>query len=97
MITLHKTEIAHQNKTLSIFVETPQNFMNHFFRGAHVLLSAAQARPTPPVVRTMTIGNKCWCNSAFVLRKQIITQIIRLVNSIATATHEKPLRAPATP
>ncbi len=38
MITLHKTEIAHQNNTLSVFFETPQNFTNHIFRGAHVLL-----------------------------------------------------------
>ncbi len=42
MITLHKTEIARQNNTLSIFFETPQNFTNHVFRGAHVLLRGAK-------------------------------------------------------
>ncbi len=42
MITLHKTEIARQNNTLSIFFETPQNFTNHVFRGAHVLLRGAE-------------------------------------------------------
>ncbi len=42
MITLHKTEIARQNNILSIFFETPQNFANHVFRGAHVLLMGAE-------------------------------------------------------
>ncbi len=42
MITLHKTEIARQNNTLTIFFETPQNFTNHVFRGAHVLLRGAE-------------------------------------------------------
>ncbi len=42
MITLHKAETARQNNTLSIFFETPQNFTNHFFRGAHVLLRGAE-------------------------------------------------------
>ncbi len=42
MITLHKTEIARQNNLLSIFFETPQNFANHVFRGAHVLLMGAE-------------------------------------------------------
>jgi len=42
MITLHKTEIARQNKTLSIFFVTPQNFRNHFFRGAHAILRGAE-------------------------------------------------------
>jgi len=31
MIRLHKTEIARQNKTLSIFFEFSQNFTNHVF------------------------------------------------------------------
>ncbi len=48
MITLHKTEIARQNKTLLIFLETPQNFTNHFFRGAHVLLRGAELPLAPP-------------------------------------------------
>jgi len=42
MITLHKTETARQNKTLSIFFETPQNFTNHVFRGAHAILRGAE-------------------------------------------------------
>ncbi len=51
MITLYKTEISHQNNTLSIFFETPQNFTNHVFRGAHVLLRGAELPLT--VVRTL--------------------------------------------
>ncbi len=47
MITLHKTESARQNNT-SIFFETPQNFTNHFFRGAHVLLRGAELPLAPP-------------------------------------------------
>ncbi len=47
MITLHKTEIARQNNTLSVFFETPQNFTNHFFRGAHVLLRGAELPLAP--------------------------------------------------
>ncbi len=39
MITLHKTEIACQNNTFSIFLR-PQNFTNHLFRAAHVLLGS---------------------------------------------------------
>ncbi len=54
MITLHKTEIARQNKTLSIFFETPQNFTNHFFRGAHVLLREPSS-PSSPIVRTLPV------------------------------------------
>ncbi len=47
MIILHKTEIAHQNNTLSIFLD-PQNFKNHVFRGAHVLLRGAELPLAPP-------------------------------------------------
>ena len=61
MITLHKTEIARQNDTLSIFLETPQNFTNHVFRGAHVLLRGAELpRSSHPVY----MCNKTTQNSA---------------------------------
>ena len=44
----HKTEIAPQNSTVSIFFETPQNFTNHLFRGAHVLFKGAELPLAPP-------------------------------------------------
>ncbi len=42
MITLHKTEIARQNNTLSIFFETPPYVHKSVFREAHVLLRGAE-------------------------------------------------------
>ncbi len=42
MIALHKTEIARQNNTLSIFLETTPNFTNHVLMVAHVLLRGAE-------------------------------------------------------
>ncbi len=44
----HYTKLKLHVKITSIFFETPQNFTNHFFRGAHVLLRGAELPLAPP-------------------------------------------------
>ncbi len=55
MITLHKTEIACQNNTLSIFFETPPKFHKSLFQGSPCLIKGSQAPPSSPVVQVRTL------------------------------------------
>ncbi len=54
MITLHKTEIARQNNTLSIFFETPPKFHKSHFQGSPCLIKS-RAPPSSPVVHTLML------------------------------------------